>query len=90
MWNVPVSLTVDHVSLECVYLKAAQSILSQAVTEALDEAITVYGEPDAITMDDVPTRFEYPFGEAMRMRESKAGSAWRPPTEGWSELPRNQ
>jgi putative transposase len=43
---------VDHVSRECVCLMAAQSIPSQAVTEALDEAMDIYGQPEAITMDN--------------------------------------
>ena len=43
---------VDHVSRECVCLKAAPSIPSHAVTEALDEAIALYGQPEAITMDN--------------------------------------
>jgi len=41
---------VDHVSRECVCLMAAQGIPSQAVTEALDEAMDIYGQPEAITM----------------------------------------
>ena len=43
---------VDHVSRECVCLRAAQSLPSQAVTEALDEAMDIYGQPEAITMDN--------------------------------------
>jgi putative transposase len=43
---------VDHVSRECVCLMAAPSIPSQAVTEALDEAMDLYGQPEAITMDN--------------------------------------
>jgi hypothetical protein len=34
---------------------AAQSIPSQTVTEALDEAMDIYGQPEAITMDNVLT-----------------------------------
>jgi putative transposase len=43
---------VDHVSRECVYLKAAQSLPSHAVTEALDEAMSLVGQLKAITMDN--------------------------------------
>ena len=43
---------VDHVSRECVCLRAAQSLPSQAVTEVLDEAMDLYGQPEAITMDN--------------------------------------
>ena len=41
---------VNHVSRECVCLKAAQSIPSQAVTQALDEAMDVYGQSEAMTI----------------------------------------
>lgn len=44
---------VDHMSRECVCLRAAQSIPSHAVTEALDEAMALLGQPEAITMDNV-------------------------------------
>jgi putative transposase len=43
---------VDHVSRECVCLRAAQSLPSQGVTEALDEAMDILGQPEAITMDN--------------------------------------
>jgi putative transposase len=43
---------VDHVSRECVCLRAAQSLPSQAVTEVLDETMDLYGQPEAITMDN--------------------------------------
>jgi len=43
---------VDHVSRECVGVEVGQSLPSQAVTEALDRAISTHGKPEAITMDN--------------------------------------
>lgn len=43
---------VDHVSRECVCLKASQSLPSQAGTEALDEAMCTHSQPMAITVDN--------------------------------------
>lgn len=42
---------VDQFTRECVVLEAGQSIPSQAVTEALDQAIRQYGKPETITID---------------------------------------
>jgi len=43
---------VDHVSRECVGAEVGQSLPSQAVTEALDRAMSTHGKPEAITMDN--------------------------------------
>ena len=43
---------IDQVSRECVCLEMAQSLPTNAVTQALDRAMEVYGQPLVITSDN--------------------------------------
>jgi len=43
---------IDQVSRECVCLEAAQRLPAEAVTTALERAMSVYGQPKVITSDN--------------------------------------
>ena len=43
---------IDQVSRECVCLEVAQSLPANAVTQALDQAMGIYGQPLVITSDN--------------------------------------
>jgi putative transposase len=43
---------IDQVSRECVCLEAAQRLPAEAVTAALERAMSVYGQPMVITSDN--------------------------------------
>lgn len=52
--KIRVLTAIDNFTPECVTLEVASSLSAQAVTEALDRAMSKYGRPRIITCDNGP------------------------------------